>query len=225
MTTLEYTGLEHQPDGGRQSRLGRGIRRLLRAQFGCPTGLLGSVAGAIMARTPSNLDRIGWTLSLLDVGPRDRVLEVGFGPGVAIELMSKIVTDGFVAGIDHSPEMLRHATKRNAEAIERGRISLSRASASEPPAFDKPFDKIMTINSIHFWNDPVECLRKLRKLLRPGGLIAVTLQPRTRTATDATTTILGEEIAAKLKLAGFSRCEVKIRKTATVPVACVLATN
>jgi SAM-dependent methyltransferase len=121
--------------------------------------------------------------------------------------------------------MVRHATRRNAEAIDRGRIVLRRASASDPPAFNEPFDKILTINSIHFWNEPVECLRQLRKLLRPGGLIAVTLQPRTRTATDATTTILGEEIAAKLERAGFSRCEVKIRKTTSVAVACVLATN
>jgi SAM-dependent methyltransferase len=226
MASLEYAGLEHQPGGAeRQGRLRRGLRRVLRAQFGRPSGLLGSVAGFIMARSPSNLDRIDWTLSLLDVKPGDRVLEVGFGPGMAIEALGNIVTQGLVAGIDHSEEMLRHATRRNAEAIERGRIVLRRASASEPPAFEAPFDKILTINSIHFWSEPVECLRKLRKLLRPGGLMAVTLQPRTRTATDATTTILGQEIAAKLEQAGFSRCAINIRKTKSVAVACVLATN
>ena len=38
--------------------------------------------------------------------------------------------------------------------------------------YDVTPEEIMTINSIHFWNEPVECLRKLRMLLRPGGLIA-----------------------------------------------------
>ncbi len=179
----------------------------------------------MMAHTPSNLDRIQWTLSLLDVKPHDRVLEVGFGPGVAIELLTKTVTQGFIAGIDHSDEMVKQAARRNAASIRSGRVMLSQASASAPPSFDSPFDKIFTINSIHFWNDPVECLRSLRKSLRSGGLMAVTLQPRMRDAKDETTTALGAEIASKLRIAGFSLCDLKIKKMAPVAVACVLATN
>jgi SAM-dependent methyltransferase len=226
MTDLKYSGLDHQPASGEtQGRLIQALRRVARAQFGRPTGLLGSVAGFMMARTPSNLDRTRWTLSLLDVKPSDRMLEVGFGPGLAIEELSKIVTHGFIAGIDHSEEMVRQAGRRNAQAVRGGRIVLQRACASAPPAFDRPFDKIFTINSIHFWNEPVECLRKLRGLLRPGGLMAVTLQPRTHAATDETTAILGQEIAGKLERAGFSRCHLNIKKANPVAVACVLATN
>ncbi len=226
MTTVKYPGLEHQPGGDdKQGRLRQGLRRLARAQFGRPTGFLGNIIGLIMARRPSNLERIRWTLSLLDVKPRDRVLEVGFGPGVAIGLLSKIASQGFVAGIDHSQEMVRHAARRNAEAVRAGRVALYCASASAPPEFKEPFDKILTINAIHFWEDPVECLKKLRRLLRPGGLMAVTLQPRTSTATDATTAILGQEIAANLERAGFSHCDLKIRKTGSGAVACVVATN
>ena len=89
MTDLRYPGLDHEPSSGEKpSRLFQAIRRLSRAQFGRPTGFLGSIVGHIMARTPSNLERIQWTLSLLDVKPADRVLEVGIGPGVAIELVS-----------------------------------------------------------------------------------------------------------------------------------------
>ena len=140
-------------------------------------------------------------------------------------MLSGIARRGFVAGIDHSEEMVRHAAKRNAAAVRAGRVALYCASASTPPEFKEPFDKILTINAIHFWEEPVECLKKLRKLLRPGGLMAVTLQPRTCTATDATTAILGQEIAANLERAGFSHCDLKIRKTASGAVACVLATN
>lgn len=221
--TPQYPGLEHQPSDESSSRFVQAIRRFLRAQFGRPSGLLGNVAGAIMARAPSNLDRIQWTISLLDVKPHDRVLEVGFGPGVAIQLVSEIATEGLVAGIDHSEEMMRQATKRNAKAIGDGRVVLQLGSASTPPAFDGLFDKILTINSIHYWNDPVECLKKLHKLLKPGGLIAVTIQPRSRAATDATTATIGQEIAANLERAGFSQCRLEIRKTSSVSVACALA--
>lgn len=226
MTDPRYPGLDYQPGGDeKRGRLFQALRRVARAQFGRPTGFLGSLAGSMMARTPSNLERARWTLSLLDVKPTDRVLEVGFGPGIAIELLSKVITQGLVAGIDHSGEMVKHAARRNAEGIRSGRIVLYQAPASAPPAFSTPFDKILTINSIHFWNDPVECLRNLRKILRPGGFMAVTLQARTRSATDATTAILGEEIAAKLERAGFSHCDLKIEKIAPVAVACVLAKN
>ena len=109
--------------------------------------------------------------------------------------------------------MLRQATRRNAQAVKDGRVVLAQASAATPPTFDQAFDKIFTINSIHFWDDPVACLKKLRRLLRPGGLMAVTLQPRTRSATDETTAILGEEIAEKLKHPVLS-LPVKIRKPA-----------
>ena len=169
MTSLKYPGLEHQPDSGKKQSLWvQQIRRVLRTQFGQPTGLLGKAAGVIMARRQSNIERIHWTLSLLKVQPHDRVLEVGIGPGVAIELLSKIATEGFVAGIDHSEEMVKQASKRNAETMQAGRVFLCRASASAPPAFDAPFDKILTINSIHFWNDPVECLGNLQKTSATG---------------------------------------------------------
>jgi ubiquinone/menaquinone biosynthesis C-methylase UbiE len=153
------------------------------------------------------------------------VLEIGFGPGIAIDQAARIATGGFVAGIDHSAVMVRQASRRNAEAIQRGRVALQLGTASAPPAFAEPFDKIFTINSIHFWTDPVECLRKLRKLLKAGGRIAITIQPRSRNATDATTTVIGEEIARKLEEAGFSDCRIEIKNLAPRAVACVLATS
>ena len=55
------------------------------AQFGKPTGLLGKFAGLIMSKRGSNLERNMWAISLLELQPKDRVLEVGFGPGIAIQ--------------------------------------------------------------------------------------------------------------------------------------------
>lgn len=218
----KYPGLEHQPVRERGGLLVRSIRRFLRQQFGQPTGLVGSIAGKIMAHRSSNLDRGRWVVSLLEIAPRDRVLEVGFGPGTAIEMVSAIATEGFVAGIDHSAEMVKQATQRNADAVRAGRVALFVGSAASPPAFDGLFDKVFTINSIHFWENPVQCLAGLRKLMRPGGRIAVAIQPRSRAATDETTAVIGDEIAANLEHAGFTDCRVEIKKTSTAAVACIL---
>jgi hypothetical protein len=58
-------------------------------QFGYPRAVAGSVAGWEMAHRPSNRHRHRWVVSLLDVQPAGRVLEVGFGPGVAIAELSR----------------------------------------------------------------------------------------------------------------------------------------
>lgn len=221
--TMKYPGLQNQPDHGKnRGRVFQYIRRFLREQFGRPAGFWGHIAGKIMAFTPSNKDRTHWTISLLDIRPDDRLLEIGFGPGFAVDLVSKIASEGFIAGVDHSEVMVRHAGKRNARAIRDGKVVLRLGSASNVPKFNEPFDKIFTINSIHFWSNPIDCLNELRKLLRPGGLIAVTLQPRSRSATDATTKEVGKEIAVNLERAGFSQVRLEIRQTKPVSVACAI---
>jgi SAM-dependent methyltransferase len=223
---LKYPGLQQQTDDGKsRGPLFRAIRRFLRSQFGRPTGFWGSIAGRIMARSASNNDRSRWTISLLDIQRHDRLLEIGFGPGIAIELATKMATEGFIAGIDHSEVMVRQAAKRNAAAIREGKVELYLGSASKLPTFDQPFDKIFTINSIHFWADPIDRLKELRALLRPGGMIAVVIQPRSRSATDATTRLVGEELVANLQRAGFVNCRLEIKQIAPVSVACAIGIN
>lgn len=220
---MKYPGLENQPDDGEKvSSLRRHLKQFLRTQFGHPTGLWGYMAGKVMAWTPSNQDRIRWTLSLLEVKPNDRLLEIGFGPGFGIELVSKMATNGFVAGLDHSEAMLRQAYRRNVGAVRNGNVELRLGSVSNLPKFSEPFDKIYSINSIHFWPDPLECLKQLRELLKPGGRLAITIQPRSRVSNDGTTEKIGKEIAAKLERVRFSSVKLEIKKVKPVAVACVL---
>lgn len=54
-----------------------------------------------------------------------------FWAGVAIALMSRVVISGSVVGIDHSEVMLQQAKKRNASAIEQGRVQLRLASVAD----------------------------------------------------------------------------------------------
>jgi SAM-dependent methyltransferase len=220
-SVLRYPGLQNQPDRDEsQGRVRLALKRFLRAQFGQPTGALGHVVGRLMARDPSNLKRIDWTISLLDIAPTDRVLEIGMGPGVAIQRASAVASEGYVVGVDHSDVMVRQASRRNARAVRDGKVELRLGSASQLPAFSEPFDKIFSINSIHFWTEPVECLKALRKMLKPGGVIAVTLQPRSRSATDATAEECGRDVVMHLEKAGFSRVSLEMRSMKPVAVAC-----
>jgi len=66
-----------------------------------------TVGGIIMAHT--NADCGAWVTELLEIGSCDSVLEVGFGPGVIIQRLSKLAAAGHIAGIDPSQEMVAQA--------------------------------------------------------------------------------------------------------------------
>ena len=87
-------------------------------QFLRPHGLGGRAAGWVMAKRGSNRERNIWAVGLLDVQPHDRVLEIGFGPGIAIQEFARHATSGLVVGVDHSEVMVRQARKRNAAAVQ-----------------------------------------------------------------------------------------------------------
>src|SRR6266566_3716781 len=125
------------------------------SQFHRPRGFSGRAAGWVMAKRESNRKRNIWAVGLLDVQPDDRVLEIGFGPGVAVREVARRATSGLVVGIDHSEVMLRQARRRNAAAVRDGRVDLRLGSAEHLPGFDESFDKILAVNSLMFWDDPV----------------------------------------------------------------------
>jgi ubiquinone/menaquinone biosynthesis C-methylase UbiE len=181
------------------------------------------MAGWVFAHRPSNRLRNGWVVSLLDVGPDDRVLEIGFGPGVAIAALARAGA-GHVYGVDHSAVMLRQASRRNAAAIRAGRVTLVEAPVDQlPAALDGPFDVILAVNSLGFWPAPVEQLADLRRRLAPGGRIAVVSQPRCQGATAGTSRGAADEIVTLLRSAGFTATSTETLPLSP-PVVCVLAT-
>ncbi|MGI5283048.1 class I SAM-dependent methyltransferase [Nonomuraea polychroma] len=158
--------------------------------------------------------------------PTDRVLEIGFGPGLAIaELSRRVGASGHVYGVDRSDVMLRQATKRNAAAVQAGRVTLTLGSVEQlPPALDGPFDIILAVNSLGFWTAPAERLDDLRRRLTPGGRIAIVSQPRCPGATRSTSLEAARNITTLLQDAGFTKTRTETLDL-DPPVVCVLAVN
>ena len=206
--------------------LKRAVISALVRQGGHPRGVTGSITGWVMGHRSSNRQRNKWVVSLLDVQPTDRVLEIGFGPGLAIaELSRHIGPAGHVYGIDHSEVMLRQASRRNAAAIQAGRITLTQGSVEHlPPALDGPFNAILAVNSLGFWPAPAERLADLRRRLTPGGRIAIASQPRCPGATRSTSLAAAGKITDLLQTAGFTQTRTEILDL-NPPVVCVLAVN
>jgi ubiquinone/menaquinone biosynthesis C-methylase UbiE len=201
----------------------RVINALVR-QFGAPHGVVGRMAGWFMAHRGSNRRRNRWAVARLDVQPTDRVLEIGFGPGIAIAELAARASQGTVYGIDHSAVMVRQASRRNAAAIRAGRVRLVLAPVDRLPGFDGPLDTVLAVNTVGFWADPVQRLRDLRGLLRTGGRIALVSQPRSRGATADTTARAARDLEDLLVQAGFAQIRTETLAL-DPPVACVIATR
>jgi ubiquinone/menaquinone biosynthesis C-methylase UbiE len=151
------------------------VDSLLMQMFGRPKGILGQLGGFILARTKRDFTQ--WVIHLLEVQPDDKVIEVGFGPGVAIQILADAVSTGYVAGVDYSEEMVEQARVRNAKAIEAGLVQLQYGLVEALPFADDTFDKALAINSMQVWSDAIAGLREMRRVMKVGGKIALGFTP------------------------------------------------
>ncbi|WP_447980116.1 class I SAM-dependent methyltransferase [Candidatus Nitrospira bockiana] len=174
-------------------------KSILMRAFGRPRGMLGRLGGMIMARTNRRIAERA--IELLDAQPNDSVLEVGFGPGVGIELLARSASSGLVAGIDPSTEMVDQATARNAEGIRTGRVVLKQGVAESVPFKDARFDKALAINSMQIWPDAGAGLREIRRVLKPGGKLVLGFTPYSGQRKEGLLELLAE--------AGFAGVHVK----------------
>jgi ubiquinone/menaquinone biosynthesis C-methylase UbiE len=202
-----------------------GIRGRLLKQFSRPEGWLGHLAGFILANRKSNRERNRWTVDLLDIQPDDRVLELGFGPGVSIATASALATKGVVVGIDHSETMLRVASRRNSNGIREGRVLLFEAPLERLPDFRESFDKVFAVNAVQFAEDPLAVLRSVHERMRRGGLIAITQQSRKPDATDRDSIQAADRTVHLLEEAGFDSTRIETLPLKPACAACVLATR
>jgi ubiquinone/menaquinone biosynthesis C-methylase UbiE len=177
--------------------------RILLRMFGRPRGLLGRLGGVILAR--ANRSFAQEIIALLKVRASERVLEVGFGPGVAIELLASAAPAGKIAGVDPSGEMVRQATARNAAAIATGAVDLRQGTAESMRFEDGAFDTVLAINSMQAWSDAPAGLREIRRVLTGGGRVSLGFTPRSRQPKAGVTELLsaaGFEAARLVDLRG-----------------------
>jgi len=109
-------------------------------------------------------------LERLAVGPRDRVLELGFGSGRLLFAVAVRAVQGFVAGVEPEEFALRHASRRCERLVREGRVRLLHGTSRDLSAFGAgAFDKVYGVHVTDFWEDPLPHLREIRRVLRPGG--------------------------------------------------------
>ncbi|MCK8482957.1 class I SAM-dependent methyltransferase [Aliiroseovarius sp. S2029] len=154
------------------------VRSKIVAQFQHPSGLLGGLAGRIMAARKSNRLRNEKTVALMDLQPDSRVLEIGCGPGLALSRCASVVTSGRVVGLDHSGVMIRQASSRLQSQGVVNRVELIKGGIDALAGWPQSFDRVFSLNVIQFQSDKLGFFRAAFDVLIPGGLCLTTYQPR-----------------------------------------------
>ena len=119
-----------------------------------------------------------WVRCLVDVAalrPAEHVLDVACGTGFVARLAADYVgADGRVVGVDLNARMIEAA--RVASAAETGNtIEWRTGDAGALPFENGVFDVVVCQQGVQFFPDRAQGLREMRRVLRPGGRLALTV--------------------------------------------------
>ncbi|MEV6305209.1 methyltransferase domain-containing protein [Actinoplanes sp. NPDC051861] len=117
----------------------------------------------------------------------DRVLDVGCGRGAVLFPAAEAVgPTGHVTGIDLAPAMIE-LTRKDVAHLPQVRVAVGDAQTPDFPA--ESFDVVTAGLLLFFLPDPAGALSAYRKLLRPGGTLALSsfaqIDPSYRAAMQA----------------------------------------
>ncbi|WP_035485279.1 methyltransferase domain-containing protein [Geminicoccus roseus] len=134
------------------------------------------------------------------LAPSQRVLDVACGTGVlAREAARQVQPDGAVTGLDRNPGMLALA-RRTAPGID-----WREGMAEQLPFEDNAFDRVLCQFGLMFFQDRTGALKEMRRVLRPGGLVAVAVwdaidrSPGYAAMADLLERLFGQRVAAELR--------------------------
>ncbi len=178
--------------------------RFVARQLSRPTGFLGRLMGRLMNRMNARMN--AFAVRQLDLTSSDRVLEIGFGGGVT--LPSLLHGAAFVAGVDRSRDVVKHAQSDYSEAVNAGRADFRVGSVEALPFESDSFGKVCTVNTVYFWSSLEAGFSEIHRVLSPGGRLVVGFLPKERMdrmnlPPDIFTPRAPGDIIAALTKAGF----------------------
>lgn len=140
-----------------------------------PDGLLGDLVGRIMARETSPENDVA--LDLLDLGPAERLVEIGCGHGHTLAKAAGCAPAATHSGLDFSWRMHLYALRRHRRLVDAGRIEFRFSGSDRTPYPDRAFDAALSMHTVYFWSAPQTHLAEIRRVLRPAGRLVLGFRP------------------------------------------------
>lgn len=151
---------------------GKRPQKSLSQQLQCPTGDEGRELAQSMWE--SNKGMIIDSIASLRIKEKNRILELGPGNGAHLPLIFGQASGLKYFGLDISKDMEDEAKKNNEHFIADNRALFTHYAGENIPYVRNFFDRILTVNTIYFWERPVAFLNELHRVLKSGGTCVIT---------------------------------------------------
>ncbi|REC79032.1 16S rRNA (cytosine(1402)-N(4))-methyltransferase [Chryseobacterium elymi] len=144
--------------------------KILAQNLANPQGEKGIEIGEMMNAT--NISMTLESIKTLLIEDDEHILEIGHGNAGHLKNILSRAQNLKYTGVDISETMYNEARKLNKDFESQADFVLY--EGKKLPFEDKSFDKIFTVNTVYFWEDPVEFLNEIHRVLKKGGTFVLT---------------------------------------------------
>ncbi len=146
------------------------------AQLARPHGERAAEVGEKLAA--SNQTMIRRAMDALALIPGDQVLEIGMAAGRHVDELLRSAQRGYAksihyTGLDISEDMVQEAQRINTSWVADGQAEFALGSSDHLPFIDRKFTKILSVNTLYFWNPLTAHLQEIVRILQPGGRLVL----------------------------------------------------
>ena len=187
-----------------------------------PRGFAGKVTAIFMNMQHKSIYEN--VAKVLELEPEDDLLEVACGNGYFLKKYASDVHS--VAGLDLSELMVKLATKKNKERVAAGTAEFMHGEASRLPGEDNRFSVATTMGSFTMFPKPLESLKEMYRVLRPGGRAVIAIEYNAEDGLDHMKHVekygmrriyTEDDVRTIMKEAGFSDISITYAKGLMMP--------
>ncbi len=136
---------------------------LLRAEFNCWV----REGQGLEPRHPGMIEKV---FRMMQVQPKDRILDLGCGAGWATRQLASLAFEGLAVGVNVSDEMVALARR---QSVEIENVMFVLGVADEIPWQEDFFSLLFSMDSAFYWPALEAATREIFRVMAPGGRIFV----------------------------------------------------
>ena len=145
--------------------------KALASQLKCPMGDTGQELAHSL--NLGNLHMIVSALNALGIEEDDRILEAGPGNGGLLNYVLSLAENLHYDGVEISPLMYEQARATNNVFIAEGLAEYALYDGVNLPYEDGIFTKVLSVNTVYFWEEPAWLLAEMCRVLTAGGRVCL----------------------------------------------------